>query len=429
MEKLLKLAAEAADQADIFWEEESSDSLEFTDAKLDKADSSLTYAVALRVIKDGKCGLAYTRNLLDAKALVDQALISAKDGLAVDFNLPKAWEAPETDSYDPRVDQIDKDGLIAKGKELIEYLKRNSDTQVNLNCGYGSSLTGLMNSRGLDLRQRSSSFYVIAQLIFPGSGAGLMEYEVAKGPIELDKARLDKMLELYRISSTQVVPATAQMPVIFTPYTVGALLSRFHTAISAVNIHNGVSPLCGKVGEKIFSDKLSLRQDPLDTELVSSVAFDHEGTPTQQLYLLKNGVFMAIPTDLNYARKLELEPTGNGFRPGVGYLPGPRAFSTCLAPGEMSLQQMIASIDKGLIVQSLMGAHSGNILNGDFSVGVSTGFLIENGKITARVKDCMISGNVYDTLNNVVAVGTDVHKLGSSKLPSLLCDAVSVAGK
>lgn len=429
MEQLLKLASAAADQADIYWEEESSDSLEFTDAKLDKADSSLTYAIALRVIKDGKCGLAYTRNLLDAKALVDQALISAKDGLAVEFQLPKAWDAPETESYDARIDQLDKAELIAKGKELLAYLKQNSDAQVNLNCGYGSSLTGLMNTRGLDLRQRGSSFYTMVQLIFPGSGAGLMEYEVAKGPIDLDMARLDKMLELFKISSTQVVPPTGQMPVIFTPFTVSALLSRFQTAISAVNIHNGVSPLCGKVGQKIFSDKLSIKQEPLDPELVSSTSFDHEGTPTQPLYLLKNGVFMAIPTDLNYAAKLGLEPTGNGFRPAVGYLPGPRAFNTCLAPGDMDLEQMIASIDRGLIVQSLMGAHSGNILNGDFSVGVSTGFLIERGKITARVKDCMISGNVYDTLNNVIAVGSDLHRLGSSRLPSLFCDAVSVAGK
>jgi len=267
------------------------------------------------------------------------------------------------------------------------------------------------------------------QLIFPGSGAGLMEFEMGRGPLELDKAKLDRMLELFRISSNQVVPPTAAMPVIFTPFTVNALLSRFQTAISAVNIHNRISPLCGKVGEKIFSDKLSLRQDPFDPDLMASIAFDHEGTPTQALNLLKNGVFMAIPTDLNYARKLGLEPTGNGLRPGVEYHPGPRAFNLCLQPGELSLEQMIASIDRGLIVHSLMGAHSGNILNGDYSVGVSAGFLIENGKITARVKDCMLSGNVYETLNHIIAVGSEPRKMGSVKYPALLCDAVSVAGK
>ena len=65
MEQLLKLAKASADQADIYWEEVSYDHIEFTDAKLEKADSSLSYALALRVIKDGKCGLAHTRNLLD----------------------------------------------------------------------------------------------------------------------------------------------------------------------------------------------------------------------------------------------------------------------------------------------------------------------------------------------------------------------------
>ena len=429
MEQLLKLAKASADQADIYWEEVSYDHIEFTYANLEKVDSSLSYALALRVIKDGKCGLAHTRNLLDAKELVKQALTSAKDGQAVGFQLPASWQAPDSDCLDTRIETIDKALLIAQGKELLAYLKARSDAQVNLSFNYGSSRIGLQNSYDLDLAWKGSTYSVWTQMVFPGSGAGLMELAIGRGPVELDKIQLDRMLELFKISSTQVVPPTCKMPVIFTPLTVGALFSRFYSAISAVNIHNGISPLCNRVGERIFSDKLTIRQQPRDLELASSTAFDNEGTPTQELYLLKNGVFMAIPTDLNYAHKLGLEPTGNGFRPEVEYMPGPRPFNTSLQTGDMSLDAMIASIDKGLIVHSLMGAHSGNILNGDYSVGVSSGFLIENGKIVARVKDCMLSGNVYETLNNVIAIGSEATALGSSKLPALLCDGVSVAGK
>jgi len=90
---------------------------------------------------------------------------------------------------------------------------------------------------------------------------------------------------------------------------------------------------------------------------------------------------------------------------------------------------MIAGIDEGIIVHSTMGAHSGNILNGDYSVGVSSGFMIKNGVITGRVKDCMLSGNAYETLNNVSEIESVCHNMGAQKMPAILFDGVSVTGK
>jgi len=74
MEKLLQIASQMADQAEVFYIEEAGDSVEFSDSKLDKADTSMSAGIALRVIKNGKIGLAHTRNLLDREALVKQAL-------------------------------------------------------------------------------------------------------------------------------------------------------------------------------------------------------------------------------------------------------------------------------------------------------------------------------------------------------------------
>ncbi len=62
-------------------------------------------------------------------------------------------------------------------------------------------------------------------------------------------------------------------------------------------------------------------------------------------------------------------------------------------------------MDRGLILEGVLGAHSGNIPNGDYSVGVSTGLYVEGGEIRGRVTDTMVTGNVYETLSNVVAVG------------------------
>ena len=429
MEKLLKLATAMADQAELFYASDTGDSLGFTDGKLDKADTSMSAGIALRVIKDGKIGLAHTRNLLDREALVNQALLSAKDGMDVGFSFPQTAHVPPTNSYDPSIEKINKKDLVEEGRKLIDYIAKRTGGQVNAGFGYSISEGGIMNSAGTNLFDKSSDYWVYAMLVFPGTGSGLFKLSTGKKHLELEREQIEEMIELFMLSQNQIVPETKKMPVIFADSSHSALLSRFFAAASPASFYNKVSPLMNRIGEQIVSSKLSLWQDPFDMELSNQVSFDGEGTPTRKLSFIENGIFKAIPTDLNYAHKLGLEPTGNGLRGAIEANPAAQPFNICMGTGDKSLKEMIAGIDKGIIVQSLMGAHSGNILNGEYSVGVSSGFYIENGVIKGRVKDCMLSGNAYETLMNVAEIENKCHNTGSRKLPSILCDGVSVAGK
>ncbi len=429
MDKLLKLAAQAADQAEVCYAESSADSLAFSDGKLDNCDSYLSSGIALRVIKNGRMGLAHTRNLLDREALVKQALTSAENGVEVDISFPLTQNPPQLDLYRPSIEALSKESLIASGQRIIDYIRARVRGQINVAFGYGTGGGGILNSAGTDLSEKGSGFSTQAMLVFPGTGSGLFTFKTGRELLSLEEAELDELIELFRLSEKEIVPPTKKLPVIFTPISLSALLSRFAAASAPVNIYNKVSPLCGKLGEQIVSDKLSLIRDPFDLELSDAGSFDGEGTPTRRLTLIENGVFSAFPTDLNYASKLNLEPNGCGTRHAVEAMPSAQAGNLILAAGDTSLQDMISGIKEGIMVQFLMGAHSGNVLNGDYSVGVSTGFMIANGRVTGRVKDCLLSGNAYETLSNVEAVENKLLNLGSQKLPSLLCKDVSVAGK
>ena len=429
MDKLLKLAALAADQAEVHYQEDTVDSLAFSDGKLDNCDSALSSGIALRVIKNGKMGLAHTRNLLDREALVKQALLGAENGVEVNFQLPFSHDLPHLELYKPGIETISKENLIETGNRIIDYFRARVEGQINVSFGYGTGSSGILNSAGTELSAKFSGFSTQVMLVFPGTGSGIFTFKTGRDLTELQDADLDELIELFRLSQNEIVPPTKKLPVIFAPISLFALLSRFGTASSPVNIYNQVSPLCGKLGEKIVSEKISLIRDPFDLELVSASSFDDEGTPTRRLRLIDHGVFSAFPTDLNYAAKLNLEPNGCGIRHSIEAQPSAQASNLILASGDVSLQDMIAGIKEGILVQFLMGAHSGNVLNGDYSVGVSTGFMIENGRITGRVKDCLLSGNAYETLSNVEAVENKALNLGSHKLPALLCKDVSVAGK
>jgi PmbA protein len=111
-------------------------------------------------------------------------------------------------------------------------------------------------------------------------------------------------------------------------------------------------------------------------------------------------------------------------------VPGPSPSSIIIEGGDTSFEDMIKDVKVGLMVDTLIGAEQGNILNGDFSGNVLLGYKIENGEITGRVKDTMVVGNVYQLLKKIEAVGKDIRWVeGFLLTPSLYCSGLSVASK
>ena len=108
----------------------------------------------------------------------------------------------------------------------------------------------------------------------------------------------------------------------------------------------------------------------------------------------------------------------------------PAASALVIHTGEATFDEMVRDIPQGLVIEQLMGAEQGNVLGGDFSGNVLLGYKIENGKITGRVKNTMVSGNVYQALKDIVALGKEARWTGGSVFaPHLYCRSLSVASK
>ncbi|GAH76457.1 unnamed protein product [marine sediment metagenome] len=91
---------------------------------------------------------------------------------------------------------------------------------------------------------------------------------------------------------------------------------------------------------------------------------------------------------------------------------------------------MVNDIKEGLVIEQLMGAGQGNILGGDFSGNVLLGYKVESGKIVGRVKDTMVSGNIYQILKQITAIGSETKWVGGFlNTPHICCPEVSVASK
>jgi PmbA protein len=190
----------------------------------------------------------------------------------------------------------------------------------------------------------------------------------------------------------------------------------------------GASPLKDKLGAEVFDRKFSLWDDATLPYAVASCPCDDEGVTAQRTTLVENGVVSQFIYDLQTAGLANARSTGNGSRGGG--LPAPSMNSLVIREGETSYNDMVASIKSGLVVEQLMGAGQGNVLNGDFSGNVLLGYKIENGEVTGRVKNTMVSGNVYQVLKQIEALGNDIRWVdGFLKTPSICCANLSVASK
>lgn len=176
------------------------------------------------------------------------------------------------------------------------------------------------------------------------------------------------------------------------------------------------SDFTGKLGEKVASSKVTVIDDGSIPGLYGTAGIDDEGHPTQKNVLIENGILKGYLCDRLGGRKLNMASTGSGRRQGYIYAPASRMSNTYLAPGTDDEEEMISSIDEGLFVKRLGGGNSGR----EFSVSVTEGYWIKDGKIDHRVKGLTLNARGIDLIKQVDRVGSKIQTEGGG-----FCGSVS----
>jgi len=248
-------------------------------------------------------------------------------------------------------------------------------------------------------------------------------------PLLETKMITEVVIRQLELAKDQASVPSQQLPVVFTPNGVAsALISPLMVAFNGKMVLEGASPIGNKLGETVFNEKLSLWDDPTIAYRSGSRPADDEGVPSQCTPLIERGKVSNFLYDLQTAALAHTRSTGNGRRGGGLPTPSPSAF--VIGSGDTTFEEMLQDMKEGLVIEQLMGATQGNILGGDFSGNVLLGYKVENGKIVGRVKDTMVSGNVYQILEEGLAIGSEARWVGSSlKTPHLYCPSLSVASK
>jgi PmbA protein len=198
-------------------------------------------------------------------------------------------------------------------------------------------------------------------------------------------------------------------------------------AFSGKNVLLGSSPLASSLGQQVYDERLTIVDDPLIPWRPGSRCADDEGVPARRVTLVEQGVVRSFLYDLQTAGMAGTQSTASAHR-SVPTQPtiGPSAL--VITPGSLSFDDLVAGIDEGIVVEHVIGASQGNVIGGEFSGNVVLGYKIERGKITGRVKNTMIAGNVHTLFTRIGALGSDARWIGSGLYtPSLLFEQLSVA--
>ena len=432
MEDILAQAKMVAEEAEVFMVSSEQTPVQFEANRLKQIQSKQSTSVALRIVRQGKIGYSASTGLDDSQDLVNMAVETARFGMPARFEFPSPASYPKIEVLDPDIELVSIDNMIKLGEELIAIVTGHTP-DILCEAQVTKSLVSvrIINSRGGQANYRITIFSlgVEGSLIRDTDMLFVGESQSSCHPLLDSRAVAEVVLWQLELAKNRASVSSGSLPVIFTPRGVAsALISPLMAAFNGKLVLQGASPIGNKLGQPVFDEKLWLWDDPTIAYRPASRPCDDEGVPSQRTPLIEQGTVASFLYDLQTAALAHTQSTGNGRRGGGLPTPSPSAF--IIAPGSTTLDEMVRDMKQGLVIEQLMGAEQGNILGGDFSGNVLLGYKVENGKIVGRVKDTMVSGNIYQVLKQIIAIGSEPKWVGGFlQTPHLYCPRLSVASK
>ncbi|MDJ0726642.1 MAG: TldD/PmbA family protein [Prochloraceae cyanobacterium] len=184
----------------------------------------------------------------------------------------------------------------------------------------------------------------------------------------------------------------------------------FHEAcghlLETTQIESKVTPFIDKKGEKIAHENLTAWDEGLTDKAFGTLDMDDEGMPVQRTLLIENGILKNFLADRTGSMRTGHPRTGSGRRQSYAFAAASRMRNTYIAGGDYSIDDLFASIDKGIYCKKMGGGSVG--ATGEFNFAVDEAYLIENGKITKPLKGATLIGEAKDIMNKISMCSRDM---------------------
>jgi PmbA protein len=447
------LRGKSIDDYEICLAESSHFEAESKEGKVDTLQASRPWGMSVRILNRGRTGFSFTTSLSGTSSenikkglerVVEDAIASADVTSAdpcFDF-APALREQPDALAiYDKALAQVSEKRKIEYAREMEEAVRSVDPGRIKKvrNASYqeAASSTTLVNSNGLHFSYDVTFASVSVLAVAEESGESEVGWEFDFNHF-IDKIDVKKVgreagrKALARLGGRQISSGT--YPVILDNHIGGEFLSLLAHSFLSEQVQKGKSILKEKKGTNFFSPLISIVDDGHLTEGSAASPIDGEGMLTQRTVLVMNGEIKGYLYDRFWANRekmssgtSEVRSTGNSQRHSIKSPPGLGTSNFFIEPGTTSRTSLIGNLDRGVLIEEVMGLHTVDPISGDFSLGCS-GQWIEKGERVYPVKSIAIAGNLYQLFKKVVEVGNDIRFFGKIGSPSLLIDNLEVSG-
>ncbi len=430
--------ARALGEGELFINRRTSTSIEVRDGEVEALEVEELLGAGLRLLSQGRMGFAFTGDLSPGgfEELLRGALDNARAAEPDEANSlpePRASYQGE-DRFDPEVLERELSEKVELAR-LLERAARDEDPRIKKvrSADYQEAFreTVILNSRGLGVELKGTILQAALMLTAEEGGEHETgwDLELSRTSAGIDVRRVARRAARMALSLLGARPLkTRKAPILLSPRVAGELLGILSDSLSADSVLKGKSLLAGKVGERVAAPGLTLIDDGLLPEGPFSGRADGEGVPMQRTPLIEKGVLLGFLESTYTARRRGCASTGNAVRRTHEIPPKVDITNLFIPPGGATEEELMREADRGLYVLDIMGAHTGDPISGDFSLGAS-GFWFEGGERAYPVRGVTISGNLLEVLRAIEGVGDNLRFFGPSGSPALLLGPLTIGGR
>ena len=409
------------DYADLYFEYLTSTSITVDESMVKSASQGISAGCGVRVLAGDRTGYAYTDDLAPDKILraARTAALIARGPAQQPVHGFK--ENRPHQLYQVSSPSVDAD--VAAKLDLVmraDSAGRAYDPRiVQVRAGFADELRQILvvGSDGTFATDVQPLARMSVQCIAKAGKNSSKGVSGGGGRLNIDYFQTEKTPEAFAAEAARqaIIQLEAreapagEMEVVLGPGWPGILL---HEAIGhgleADFNRKGTSAFSGLIGKRVASEKCTIVDNGTLPSRRGSINVDDEGSPTQETVLIEKGILKGYLSDKLSARLMGLPDTGNGRRESYEHYPMPRMTNTYMLSGHDSPDDIIRSVKRGVYAVNFGGGQV-DITNGKFVFSTSEAYLIENGQVTAPLKNCTLIGNGPDALTKVSMVGNDLR--------------------
>lgn len=420
-----------ASDAQIFYNEDERNILATHNGEIEKLQYSDGASLFIRLFVDGRYGV-FSTNMMEADNI--EAFINSSIKSTRFLTIDPCRKLPDPGRYfrgkEPDLGQYDKDFkkiTAAERKDIIlrsfDPKKSNDIRLLSMDCEYEDTLNYayMIDSQGFEGESLSTFYTLSSECSVMGENESRPEgwwYHSAMHHNKLQWRECSQIAfqkALAKLNSKKL--RSGRYNIVVENSVASKLISPILSALSGAAIQQDNSFLTGKLGERVFSEKMNLIDEPHKFGAIGAGFYDSEGVATYKMPIIEEGVVKTYFINTYYSHKMNMAPTIES--PSVPIL------RTNMKNGA-GIPDIISQIDKGVVITGFNGGNC-NQGTGDFSYGIE-GFYFEHGEIKHPVSEMNITGNMTTLWRNFIFGGDDARDCSRWQIPSIAFEEIDITG-